>query len=55
MRKAVAEKIPYIVVVGDKEVEGGDLMIRIRGQEKQEIMKKEDFAQKIKTEIEGRK
>lgn len=54
VRKAVAEKIPYIVVVGDKEVEGGDLMIRIRGQEKQQTMSKEDFIAKIKKEIEER-
>lgn len=55
VRKAVAEKIPYIVVVGDKEVEGGDLMIRIRGQEKQEKMSKDDFTKKLIIEIEERK
>ncbi len=55
VRKAVAEKIPYIVVVGDKEVEGGDLMIRIRGQEKQEKMSKDDFVKKLIIEIEERK
>lgn len=54
VRKAVSEKIPYIVVVGDKELEGEDWMIRVRGQEKQEKMSKVDFLARIKDEIKNR-
>lgn len=54
VRKAVSEKIPYIVVVGDKELEGGDWMIRIRGQEKQEIICKQEFISRLKNEISQR-
>lgn len=55
IRKASHEKIPYIVVVGDKELEGGDWMIRIRGQEKQEKIPKSDFIARLKKEISERK
>ncbi|MCX6781700.1 MAG: threonine--tRNA ligase [Candidatus Magasanikbacteria bacterium] len=54
VRKAVAEKIPYIVVVGDKELEGGDWMIRIRGQEKQEKMSKQEFLERLNNEVSAR-
>lgn len=54
VRKAVSEKIPYIVVVGDKELEGGDWMIRMRGLEKQEKMNKNDFLARVKEEIKNR-
>jgi threonyl-tRNA synthetase len=54
VRKAVGEKIPYIIVVGDKELEGGEWMIRVRGQEKQDKMPKEDFIAKIEREIKER-
>ena len=57
VRKAVAKKIPYIVVIGDKELgaEGEDWMIRIRGQEKQEKMPRSAFAERILKEIKERK
>jgi threonyl-tRNA synthetase len=32
IRDAELEKLPYVVVVGDKEVEQGTLSVRIRGQ-----------------------
>ena len=55
VRKAVAQKIPYIIVVGDKELAGEDLMIRIRGQEKPEKMGKAAFIERVRREIEERK
>ncbi|KKP59421.1 MAG: Threonine-tRNA ligase [Candidatus Magasanikbacteria bacterium GW2011_GWC2_34_16] len=55
VRKAVAQKIPYIVVVGDKELSGEEWMIRVRGQENQEKMSKEDFVKKVTEEIKTRK
>jgi threonyl-tRNA synthetase len=55
VRKAVAEKIPYIVVVGDKELAGEDWMIRVRGQEKQEKMSQADFIARLADEVKNRK
>jgi len=54
VRKAAKQKIPYIIVVGDKELAGEDWMIRIRGVEKQEKMSKEKFVEKILGEIKER-
>ena len=53
-RKAAAQKIPYIIVVGDKELGGEDLMIRIRGQEKPEKMGKPVFLDRVRKEIQNR-
>ncbi|MBU2541969.1 threonine--tRNA ligase [Patescibacteria group bacterium] len=54
IRKASKQKIPYIVVVGDKELAGEDFMIRIRGQEEQESMGKDKFIEKVLDEIKNR-
>ncbi|MDD2758058.1 MAG: threonine--tRNA ligase [Patescibacteria group bacterium] len=51
VRKAVGAKIPYIVVVGDKELSGEDWMIRVRGQEKQEKMSQAEFMARLDKEI----
>ena len=55
VKKAVSQKVPYIVVVGDNELAGEDWTIRVRGQEEQLKMNKKDFLDKIKKEIEERK
>jgi len=55
IRKAAKLKIPYLVVVGDKELEGEDWMIRIRGQEEQVNMSKDKFVEKVLGEIKNRK
>lgn len=54
VRKAATQKIPYVIVVGDKELNGEDWMIRVRGKEQQERMKKEEFLGRIKEEIRSR-
>ncbi len=51
VRKAAGQKIPYIVVVGDKELSGEPWMIRVRGQKDQIQMSKEDFIAKVRKEI----
>lgn len=51
VRKAAGQKIPYIVVVGDKELGGEPWMIRVRGQKDQISMTKEEFIEKVKAEI----
>ncbi len=54
IRKGAGRKIPYIVVVGDKELAGEEWMIRVRGQEKQEKMSKDNFISKVVDEIKNR-
>ena len=51
IRNATKGKHPYILVVGDKELSGEDMMIRVRGQEEQVTMSKEAFIEKVKKEI----
>ena len=51
IRKASKQKIPYIIVVGDKELGGEDLMIRVRGEEEQVSIGKEEFIERVKKEI----
>ncbi len=54
IRKAVKQKIPYIVVVGDRELDEGEWTIRIRGQEEQEVMSKDAFMTRLKKEVQDR-
>ncbi|MDO8499109.1 MAG: threonine--tRNA ligase [bacterium] len=55
VRKAVGRKIPYVVVVGDRELAGDPWTIRVRGEEEQIKLSGGDFRQKILTEINNRK
>ena len=55
IRKSAGQKIPYVVVVGDKELGGEDLMIRVRGQKDQISMPKDKFIDQVKGEISQRK
>ncbi|MEK7083639.1 MAG: threonine--tRNA ligase [Patescibacteria group bacterium] len=54
IRKAAKEKIPYVVVVGDKEVAGEEWMVRVRGKEEQEKMGKDACMERIMREIRER-
>jgi threonyl-tRNA synthetase len=51
IRNAAKTKVPYIVVVGDNELNGADFTIRVRGQEEQLTMSKADMLDKVLTEI----
>jgi threonyl-tRNA synthetase len=52
IRLAEKQKIPYILVVGEKEMTDGTIAVRKRGEEKkQEILKMEEFLENIKKEI----
>lgn len=53
-RKAIQEKVPYILVVGDKEMESGNLSIRDRGENKTRELKKEDFIEEILGKIKSK-
>ncbi len=55
VRKAAKQKVPYVVVVGDKEIAGEEWMIRIRGQEEQEKMSKGEFLSRLWEEIKNKK
>lgn len=55
IRKAVSEKIPYIAVIGDKEMEGAQLAIRKRGEQKIIDIDKNEFIKIILDEINYKK
>jgi len=48
IRKSVQEKVPYILVVGDKEMASDKLSIRDRGSADIRVIKKDDFFKEIK-------
>lgn len=54
IRKAAAMKIPYTIVVGDKEVDGGDLQVKVFGSDKKIIMNITDFTEYVREKIQNR-
>lgn len=54
IRKAETQKIPYIIVIGDKEMKGKYLNIRARGNKMERLTQKQ-FKEKILKEIKDRK
>ncbi|MCP8321797.1 MAG: hypothetical protein H3Z52_12800 [archaeon] len=50
---AEVEWIPYIVVIGKKEVEGSKLPVRVRSLRKTLDMSEEDLVKKVKDETQG--
>ena len=55
IREAQMQKIPYMLVVGDKEAEAGSVAVRTRAGEDLGAMPLADFIAKIKGEIEEKK
>ncbi len=55
IREAEMQKIPYMLVVGEKESASGNVTVRERGKKEQETILLEEFAEKIKTKIGERK
>ena len=51
IRESKMEKIPYVLVVGDKEAEEGTVNVNKRGVEEKETVKFDEFAAKIVLEI----
>ena len=41
------QKVPFLLVVGDKEAEAGKVNVRTRGKEKTEDMRTGEFVEKI--------
>ncbi len=48
IRNCQTDKVPYGIVVGDKEVESGQLTIRPYGESKDEVLSINDFLEKLK-------
>jgi len=47
IREHALQKVPFLLVVGDKEAEAGKVNVRTRGKEKTEDMSATDFVEKI--------
>ncbi len=55
IRRAVAEKSPYMLVIGDKEVAAPTLSVRARGEQEANEFSKADFIRKLLEEIASHK
>lgn len=53
--EAEKQKIPYMIVVGEKEQGAKTVAVRKRGEKKQEVLSTEDFVEKISKEISNKK
>lgn len=51
IREAEKQKIPYMLVVGEKEQSSQSVAVRKRGEKEQEVMQVDEFVEKIKKEI----
>jgi threonyl-tRNA synthetase len=54
IREHAMQKVPFLLIVGDKESEAGRVNIRTRGKEKTDDMALEEFVKKIKKLIEDK-
>ena len=48
IREHAMQKVPFLLVMGDKEAEAGKVNVRTRGKEKTEDMLTSEFVEKIK-------
>jgi len=51
IRKATMEKIPYMIILGDKEAESGLISVRKRSGEESKDVKLDDFIASVKEKI----
>jgi threonyl-tRNA synthetase len=51
IREHALQKVPFMLVVGDKEAEAGKVNVRIRGKEKTEDMSVEEFGNRVRNFI----
>lgn len=54
IRKSTMEKIPYTLVIGDKEMNSDNLAVRVRAKQDLLNIDKKEFITKIKTDIKNR-
>lgn len=52
IRDAQLQKVPYMLVVGDKEMENESVAVRIRGEKEQAVMSVEEFRELVTRQIE---
>jgi len=55
IREAQGQKIPYMLVVGDREAESGSVAVRQRSEGDLGTMSAEDFSNRIKEDIKSKK
>lgn len=55
IREAATQKIPYVVVVGDRESSSGSVSVRKRGSNEAESMKLTDFVGLVRASIDSKK
>ena len=55
IRKAEKQRIPYMLVIGEKEVGSEILNVRVRGQKDAEMLKRSDFIKRVVKEIDEKK
>ncbi|CDN35782.1 threonine--tRNA ligase [Bacillus thuringiensis] len=55
IREAQMQKVPYVLVIGDKEMENGAVNVRKYGEEKSEVIALDVFVESIEEEIKNRK
>ena len=48
------QKIPYLLIVGDREAEEGTVNVRRRGEKQQEEMSLDSFAESVREQIRSR-
>jgi threonyl-tRNA synthetase len=51
IREHAMQKVPFMLVVGDKEAEAGKVNVRTRGKEKTEDMRAEEFGERVRSVI----
>ncbi len=51
IRTAEKQKYPRMLVVGDRESDGGNLTVRVRGEQDQREMSKQDFLEEVSAQI----
>ncbi|PEC86791.1 threonine--tRNA ligase [Bacillus cereus] len=55
IREAQMQKVPYVLVIGDKEMENGAVNVRKYGEEKSEVVELGVFVKSIKEKIKNKK
>jgi len=55
IREGTLEKIPYLLIVGDKEMQSGSVAVRSRKRGVEGMLSFEEFIKNIETEIRGKK
>lgn len=51
IRDAEMQKVPYILVMGDKEIESGSVAVRTRGKKASETMTVDQFSDQVRNEV----